>query len=60
MLPYYSKGKGSGAYRPYTLCERKGWAEEARAYNELITSWTGIEGASREVRHLGSQTKLDM
>ncbi len=31
------------AYRLYTLCERKGWAEDARAYNELITSWTGIE-----------------
>ena len=24
------------AYRLYTLCERQGWAEEARAYNELI------------------------
>ena len=33
------------AYRLYTLCERKGWAEDARAYNELITSWTGIESA---------------
>lgn len=31
------------AYRLYTLCERKGWAEDARAYNELITSWTSIE-----------------
>ena len=34
------------AYRLYTLCERQGWAEDARAYNELITSWTGIEAAS--------------
>jgi len=34
------------AYRLYTLCERQGWAEDARAYNELITSWTGIESAS--------------
>ena len=33
------------AYRLYTLCERKGWAEDARAYNELVTSWTGIESA---------------
>jgi putative DNA methylase len=31
------------AYRLYTLSERQGWAEDARAYNELITSWTGIE-----------------
>ncbi len=33
------------SYRLYTLCERQGWAEDARAYNELITSWTGIEAA---------------
>ena len=34
------------AYRLYTLCERLGQAEDARAYNELITSWTGIEAAA--------------
>ena len=34
------------AYRLYTLCERQGWAEDARAYNELITSWSGIESAA--------------
>lgn len=34
------------AYRLYTLCERQGWAEDARAYNELITSWAGIESAA--------------
>lgn len=48
------------AYRLYTLCERKGWAEDARAYNELITSWTGIEAASHEKGHLGSQAKFDI
>jgi putative DNA methylase len=48
------------AYRLYTLCERKGWAEDARAYNELITSWTGIEAASHEKGHFGSQSKLDI
>jgi putative DNA methylase len=31
------------AYRLYTLCERKGWAEDARPYNELITSWGAVE-----------------
>ena len=30
----------------YRLCERLGQAEDARAYNELITSWTGIESAA--------------
>jgi putative DNA methylase len=34
------------AYRLYTLCERKGWAEDARAYNELVTGWPGIEKAA--------------
>jgi putative DNA methylase len=37
------------AYRLYTLCERQGWAEDARAYNELITSWTGIESAAGQM-----------
>lgn len=37
------------AYRLYTLCERQGWAEDARAYNELITSWTGVESAAGQV-----------
>ncbi len=34
------------AYRLYTLCERAGWAEDARAYNEIVTSWNAIEGAA--------------
>lgn len=46
------------AYRLYTLCERKGWADDARAYNELITSWAGIEAASHDEGHFGSQSEL--
>lgn len=38
------------AYRLYTFCERKGWVEDARAYNELITSWTGIEAVAGAVQ----------
>ena len=34
------------AYRLYTLCERAGLAEDARAYNELITAWSAIESAA--------------
>jgi putative DNA methylase len=37
------------AYRLYTLCERQGWAEDARAYNELVTSWSSIEEAAAQV-----------
>ncbi|OAD23039.1 hypothetical protein THIOM_001135, partial [Candidatus Thiomargarita nelsonii] len=36
------------AYRLYTLCEQKKWAEEARVYNELVTSWSAIIAASHE------------
>ena len=42
------------------LCERKGWAEEARAYNELVTAWSSIEQASADAGIVGSQTKLDV
>lgn len=48
------------AYRLYTLCERKGWAEDARAYNELITSWVSIEAASQAKGHFGSQANLEI
>jgi putative DNA methylase len=30
------------AYRLYTLCERKGWAEEAGYYNSLVIAWPAI------------------
>jgi len=46
-------------YRLYTLCERQGWAEEARAYNELQGAWAGIEQASQEVGHVNTQSQMD-
>ncbi|MFN5561277.1 MAG: DUF1156 domain-containing protein [Opitutaceae bacterium] len=36
------------AYRLYTLCERQGWAEDARAYNEVVKGWSGIETRAAE------------
>jgi putative DNA methylase len=47
------------AYRLYTLCERQGWAEDARAYNELITSWTGIENAAYAHEQGPAQAGMD-
>jgi putative DNA methylase len=32
-------------YRLYTMCERKGWADDARAYNELVTACDRLAGA---------------
>jgi len=46
------------AYHLYTLCERKKWAEEARAYNELIASWPAIVEASHHIGHVNEQQGL--
>jgi putative DNA methylase len=43
------------AYRLYTLCERRGWAEDARAYNDLVTSWSAIETVANAVPETASQ-----
>lgn len=47
------------AYHLYTLCERKKWAEEARAYNELITAWHAVLEESREQGPRGEQLGFD-
>lgn len=47
------------AYHLYTLCERRKWAEDARAYNELITCWHSIVAASHEVGHSGEQQGME-
>jgi putative DNA methylase len=31
------------AFRLYTDCERKGWAEDARGYNDLAVAWDAIQ-----------------
>jgi putative DNA methylase len=46
------------AYRLYTLCERKGWAEPARSYNELVSSWPAIVEESRKTGLKGEQLDL--
>jgi putative DNA methylase len=48
------------AYRLYTLCERKRWADDARAYNELVTAWSAIEQAAGEAGVIGAQAQLDI
>lgn len=46
------------AYRLYTLCERRGWAEDARAYNEIVTTWPAIESAA--AAHPSPHSQLDL
>jgi len=48
------------AFWLYTLCERKGWAEDARNYNELVTAWHDIGMASLDAGELGAQATLDL
>ena len=59
-MPARTESVRALAYRLYTLCERKGWAEEARAYNELVTAWSVIEQRASEIGIIGSQVQLDI
>ena len=46
------------AYRLYTTCERKDWAEEARAYNGLVIAWPELEKLSNAETNQEQQTEL--
>ncbi len=48
------------AFWLYTLCERKGWADDARGYNELVTAWHAIESASHEAGEVNEQGSFDV
>ena len=47
------------AYHLYTVCERKKWADDARAYNELIGSWHAIVSASHDTGIKDEQAGFD-
>lgn len=38
------------AYRLYTIAERKGWSEEAYAYNSLVVAWPDIQTRAAELK----------
>jgi putative DNA methylase len=47
------------AYRLYTICERKKWADEALAYNSLVVEWSDISGAAEQLgRTTAEQARL--
>ena len=46
------------AYRLYNTCERKGWAEEAQAYNGLVLAWPELERLAGETSDQPSQAGL--
>jgi putative DNA methylase len=43
------------AYRLYSLCERKKWAEEARSYNGLVVAWPELLTLANAVTISGSK-----
>jgi len=47
------------AYRLYTLCERKRWAQEALAYNSLVVAWLEIQRRVQAGAG-GTQTELGL
>lgn len=43
------------AYRLYTISERKGWNQEAFAYNNLVVAWPEIQSAAADIRAIVPQ-----
>ncbi len=39
------------AYRLYSICERKGWAHEALAYNSIVLAWPEISKLAQALPH---------
>ena len=48
------------AYRLYTLCERKKWAEEALAYNGLVIAWPELTKLAQRERTKVRETQREL
>lgn len=49
------------AYRLYTICERKNWAQEGYAYNNLVVAWPDIQTMAASIQaEKPVQLKLDL
>lgn len=59
-VPTYAEPIRQLAYRLYTHCERAGRAEDARAYNELITAWSSIQETILDLPPLKPQLSLEL
>lgn len=46
-IPHIAETARQLAFLLYTTCERKGWAEDARPYNDLVMAWLSIEKQAR-------------
>jgi putative DNA methylase len=54
----YNESARTLAYRLYTLCERKGWAQDSSQYDQIVRAWDGIETAARSAGYSGTQISL--
>jgi len=49
------------AYRLYTICERKNWAQEGYAYNNLVVAWPDIQSMAAAIQaKIPVQTMMDI
>ena len=48
------------AYRLYSICERKKWAEEALAYNGLVIAWPELMKLARAERSRAVEDQAQM
>ena len=44
------------AYRLYSICEKKGWADEAIAYNSLIVAWPRLTELMKQIPESNDST----
>ncbi|WP_050490835.1 MULTISPECIES: DUF1156 domain-containing protein [Streptomyces] len=47
------------AYLLYNICERKGWSDSARRFNNLVSSWPDLQTAARAAERQGSVPTQD-
>lgn len=49
------------AYRLYTICERKNWAQEGYAYNNLVVAWPDIQSMAAQMQaEIPVQIKMEL
>lgn len=48
------------AYRLYSLCDKKGWTQEAIAYNSLVIAWPELQRLARSLPDSDGQLGLEI
>ena len=58
MTPDLAAAARQLAYRLYSICERKGWADLARNYNALVISWSSSQERAASIKTEYQQQRL--